>query len=415
MSLGNEIIRQNPQWKGQELAEKTIERETEQRIRQEMEENIITAITGMRRTGKTTLMHRIIDDLEKKGEKTFYYSFDIEKVEVKTLLDTFFQEIMQETPEQAGRVYIFLDEVQKIEEWSDHVKAYQDSYDNLKFVVTGSSSANIRKGGGESLVGRISLHQLTPFTFREYLKYKDIEIPEKDFENLPLPENANRIRAKLSEYMEVGGFPGLINKEENIRRERLNDILDLTLYRDVVELFGIGRPELLEAIFKTVTENTGQTINYNKLGKNLDAQYKTVRKYIDALDQSFLIEKSRRLQNNKLQEYKKRPKIYTSEHSFTNLQNTKKGLKAETIAYNHLKLKGETGHWRKNREEIDIILKQKEENIRAYEIKYRDQEQKPDFKQFKNRYPEADTYQITKNILDRDQQKIPLWLLLIHV
>lgn len=414
MSLEDEIIRQNPQWRGEKLVDNTVERDAEGAIRSELDEDIVTAITGMRRVGKTTLMQRIIDDLEKEDKKTFYYSFDIEKAEIKELLDTYFQEIENESPENAEKVYIFLDEVQKVEDWSDQVKAYHDSYDNIKFVVTGSSSANIRKGSGESLVGRISLHQLSAFTFREFLRHRGIEVPEKNFEELPLPENSNQIKPKLSEYMETGGFPGLIDKEENIRRERLIDILDLTLYRDVVELFGIGRPELLEAIFKSITETSGQSINYNKLGKNLDAQYKTIKKYIDSLEQSFLIEKSRRLQNNTLQEYKKRPKIYTGEHSFCQLENTEKGLKAETIAYNHLKTLGKTGHWRKKQDEVDIILKQNNE-LTAFEIKYRNQETKTDFQKFSEEYPKAQTLQITKNALDRKKQKIPLWLLLTHI
>ncbi len=414
MGLEDEIIRQNPQWRGEKLVRNMVERESEPEIRAELDENIITAVTGMRRVGKTTLVQKIIDDLEEKDERTFYYSFDLEKVEVKQLLDTFFQEIENESPEDAGKTYIFLDEVQKIEDWSDQTKAYHDSYENLKFIVTGSSSANIRRGSGESLVGRISLHRLTPFTFREFLKHRDIEVPKKNFEKLPIPESTNQIKPKFSEYLETGGFPGLIEKEQNIRRERLNDILDLTLYRDVVELFGIGRPELLEAIFKSITETSGNTINYNKLGKNLDAQYKTVRKYVDALEQSFLIEKSRRLQNNTLQEYKKRPKIYTGEHGFCQLQNTEKGLKAETVAYNHLKTLGKTGHWRKKQEEIDIILKQKE-NLKAFEIKYRNQETAKNFEKFQEEYPEAETLQITKDTLDRENRKIPLWLLLTHI
>ncbi|MFB6200110.1 MAG: ATP-binding protein [Candidatus Nanohaloarchaea archaeon] len=417
MGLENEIFRQNPQWRGQELAEDTLRRDLEADIRDEIDEDIVTAVTGIRRVGKTTLLQRLIDDLEEDEIRTFYYSFDVEKAEVKELLNTFFDEVLNQDPEALEeKVYIFLDEVQKIESWSDHVKAYHDSYENLKFFVTGSSSANIKAGSGESLVGRISLHHLTPLKFSEYLRARNIEVPEKDLENLPTPENPNKIRPKLEEYLETGGFPGLIDLKQNTRRERLKDILDLTLYRDVVEMFDLGRPELLEAIFRSVTEQTGQSANYNKMAKNLDAQYKTVRKYIDSLEQSFLIEKSRRFQNNTLQEYKKRPKLYTGEHSFCQLESTEKGLIAETAAYNHLKTRGKTGHWKKNGE-VDIILKQKED-LKAFEIKYRRETSRDDLEnleKFKKEHPEAETYLITKNELDRDKNKIPLWLLLTHL
>lgn len=414
MDLVEEIQRQNPQWRGQELAKETLERDIESKIREEIDQDIVTAVTGMRRVGKTTLLYRIIDELE-EGE-TLYYSFDIEKTQVKNLLETYFEEILHKPPEKAEKVYIFLDEVQKVADWSDHVKAYHDSYENLKFFVTGSSSANIRKGGGESLVGRASLHHLTPFTFREFLRYREIEVPEKDFDDLKMPRNADRIRPAFQSYLETGGFPGLIELDENVRRERLQDIIDLTLFRDIVELFDIGRPELLEGIFRIISRQSGNVLNYNKIGRNLDAQYKTVKKYIDSLEKSFLVEISRRYENNVFKEYKKRPKIYVSDHSFCRLENTEKGLLAETVAFNHLKIKGEIGHWRANQEEIDIILK-RDSGMKAFEIKYREDAEDQNINDFQSENPNTECYLITKKQYDPNKEvpEIPLWLLLTHI
>lgn len=423
MSLTEEITRQNPWWRGKEIKDETIERGIEQDIISELSEDIVTAITGLRRSGKTTLIKRIIKHLLTKNnhplKNLMYFSFDIEKVEVDQLLKTYFTEILRVPPEDADQTFIFLDEVQKIDNWSDHVKAYHDSYKNIKFLITGSSSANIRKGGGESLVGRMSTKYLTTFTFREYLRYHDIKLPKKEFGDFSIPVNDSEIKTKFLEYLETGGFPGLISLDETTRIERLKDIIDLTLFRDVVEIFEIQRPELLQGIFRSLSANSGSIVNYDKISKNHDAQYKTVKKYIEELEQSFLIEVSRRYENNVFKEYRKRPKIYSSDHSFCILENTDQGHIAETLAYNHIKTMGETGYWRKNKNEVDIVLK-KNDDIYGCEIKYKNKIRESDKRGLKNfigEFSKSKNYMLTKDELDREGpiKMIPLWLFLLHI
>ncbi|MFO7990966.1 MAG: ATP-binding protein [Thermoplasmata archaeon] len=421
MSIDDEIRRQNPWWRGKKAFDETIERDIEKRVKAELTEHIVTAITGMRRAGKTTLLKRMIEYLLKTvdPENIMYYSFDIEKCSVKDLLETYFKEILRTTPEEINDTYIFLDEVQKIDDWSDHVKAYHDSYKKIKFIITGSSSANIRKGGGESLVGRMNLSHLTTFSFREYLRFKGISVPEKDFDELSVPPNSKEIQAEFLSYLDCGGFPGLLELDETTRIERLKSILDLTLFRDVVEIFAIQRPELLEMIFRCISANSGSIVNYNKISKDHDAQYRTVKKYVEELEQSFLIEVSRRLENNVFKMYRKRPKIYSSDHAFCILEKTKEGLTAETVAYNHLKKLGETGYWKSKDTEVDILLK-KESKSFAFEIKYRKEIRSSDkqgLNAIRESYPDLQLYLITKDKMERegDIKMIPLWLLLLHI
>lgn len=421
MSLADEIRRQNLWWRGERAAEDTVERDLESRVWEELDEDIITAITGMRQVGKTTLLFRLIDRLTEEGkeDRILYYSFDIEKVSVDRLLKTYFREIRRSSAENAGETYIFLDEVQKIEEWSDHVKAYHDSYPDINFVITGSSSANIRRGGGESLVGRMSLHQLSPFSFREFLRYDGIDLPERDFGEFEAPPDSSEIRSRFSSYMDVGGFPDLLDMDSNLRRDRLLDILDLTLFRDVVELFDVSRPELLESLVRSISSNSGGVINYNGLAEEFDAQYKTVKKYIECLSESFMLSVSRRFENNIFKSYRKRPKVYASDHSLCLLEDCPEGMTAETVAYNHLKRLGEAGFWKDNGREVDIVVKS-QDSLRAFEIKYKNQIRDSDFKglrKFEEEFPEAQLFLVSKDELDLsgDVKVVPLWLLLLHI
>ncbi len=419
MKLLKEIERQNPWWRHKDVTDDTVERDIEQKIVSELSEHIVTGITGVRRCGKSTLLKRILKKLLKDiaPENILYFSFDIEKCEIRELLDKYFNEIRRTTAEDAGETFIFLDEVQKIDGWSDHVKAYYDSYEHIKFIITGSSSANIRKGSGESLVGRMSLHHLTTFSFREYLRYCDISVPEKEFGEFPVPNNADEIKTKFLDYFEIGGFPGLFNFDETTRIERLRDMIDLALYRDIVDIFDIQRPELLEGLFKVISSNSGGIVNYNNLSRDLDAEYRTIKKYIEELESSFLIGISRRFEENRLKQYRKRPKIYPGDHSFCLLENTSTGRVAETIAFNHLSTLGSCGYWKNNKNEIDVILKE-QDNIYAFEIKYKEGisgRDRSGLETFSERYPESERYLVTKNELERDLKIVPLWLLLLHI
>ena len=406
----DELVRQNPQWRGKQLADDTVKRCIEPVLLNELSEDIITGLIGMRRVGKTTLMQRLIDKVD---ENTVYYSFDIEQVPVVDVLDAYFEEIVNEDAEEAEQTYVFLDEVQKTDQWSDHVKAYHDQYDQIKFVITGSSSAMIRHGSGESLVGRINLHHLTPYLFREYLRAIEVDVPKPNLADTPVPRNAKTIKAKFPAYLETGGFPELIDVDEMRRRDRLKDAVDLTLYRDIVNLFNIGRPGLLEALFRAITSQSGNKVNYNKLGRDLDAQYKTVRKYVDTLTQSFLLTKSKRFEDNTLKTYKKRPKLYAGDHAFCTLEHTEEGLRAEKVAHNHLRVLGDTGYWETQRGEVDIILKQPS-TTSAYEVKYQEQpEETKSMEAFRREHPDIDLTMITKDT--RGDNTIPLWQLLTHV
>lgn len=413
--LIEELRLENPWWKGENvpLPAKVVERDIQDELFGKLEDEKISAMIGLRRTGKTTLLRLIIKKLldEVEPERICYFSFDLaEEVDIRTLIKTFSEEIIKEPYESfEEKVYFFFDEIQKVEDWGDHLKSFQDKDLDMKFVITGSSSMNITKGAGESLVGRIDISMLNPFSFKEYLRYEKTDVPEMDLDSLSYPEDASLYRIKFKEFMEKGGFPEIY---EDNSKEYLKQILDLIFFRDIVDIFTVKRTDVLKGIFREISARSGQKLNYSSLSNDLDTQYRTVKDYLQYLEDSFLIEKSLPWESDHIKSLRKNPKMYVSDHSFADLWRAGEGLKAETIAFNHLK---KIERPRFNRDpEVDIVLP---ENGKAFEVKYSSNVDERDAENLLEMSEGFELFLVTEDLYDelkidgRVVSAVPLWLL----
>lgn len=380
--LLDEMNEQNRWWStgDVELEEHLIERELDQQVQDELDEEVITGIIGLRRTGKTTLIKQCIKGLlkDKDPEHILYFSFDaMERQDkaIRKIFELYHESILREVPSDLDeRVFIFLDEVQKVKNWGEEIKSIWDRKYPVKFIVSGSSSMNILKGGGESLVGRIRLHRLYPFSFREFLKFHQVQAGGIDIhdileDRMKYPNNSGKIKVKFQEYLENGGFPELQTRDE--KKEYLSDIVSLTFYRDIVNMLPVKRTEVLEGLFYHFISESGQLVNYNRLADSLDTKYKTIRNYIDHLESSFLIERSSLYSKNRLKSVRKNPKVYVADHGFSMLEKMDKGLRVETAVHNHLTRSNDVYYW-KDRKEVDIVVDVDEGPI-PIEVKFKEQ------------------------------------------
>jgi len=355
----------NPQWDKERIdfEDEIIEREILDRLK-EFDRSI--GIIGQRRVGKTTLLLQFLEERasELGWDRTCYFSFDIREIEVKQIVETFCEEILGEPLSNLeGQVHFFLDEVQNLDDWSNHVKHFQDHYENTNFTVTGSSASNIVKGAGESLVGRFSPVRLFPFSFREYLKYNGLEQDRLELDGIQLPDRKTAIMFR--DYFEEGGLPELYRSKRPM--EDLEENLDLVFFRDMVELFNVGRSSILKDIFLLLATQTGQKMSYNSISNSLDSDFRTVKKYVGYLENSYLIQRSKPYTKSKHKSVRKNPKVYIEDHAYNRIYSTKEGLKAETIAFNHAKRLEEPYYFREP--EVDIVLP---ERAVLLEVKYSD-------------------------------------------
>ena len=133
----------------------------------------IVLFTGLRRVGKTTLMYQIIDELLRKGVnpyKILYFSFDEMKYDLEDIIKRYETDVLH-TDISKEKVFIFLDEIQKLDGWPSKIKLLYDANPKLKLFLTGSAQITMWRGTRESLAGRFFDFLIKPLNFEEYKSY----------------------------------------------------------------------------------------------------------------------------------------------------------------------------------------------------------------------------------------------------
>lgn len=428
--LLNWLIVQNQWWKSGELRleKDLIERDVYKKIIEDINTPEVLALVGLRRIGKTTLLKQLIRHLltenKVQPKNVLYLSFDAMKREetiIKRVLNLYFQQILQKATDEIGIVYVFFDEVQKVKEWGEEIKSFYDLGVPIKFFVSGSSSMNILKGSGESLIGRIKVYKIYPFSFREYLKYHGTEINEIGLNKIKYPVQAEKIIILFNNYLKFGGFPELYKLTEAQLKNNLKVIIDLTFYRDIVNIFEVKRTDILEGLFYSFVRESGNVINYSNLANSLNTKFETIKTYVEYLISSFLISKSMFFSESKIKTFEKNPKIYAADHAFSHLSEIEEGLKVETAVFNHCIRSSDIFYWKDERKhETDMILVNK--GAVPVEVKYKSQIDKKDLRgllKFMEKFKVMEGIVVTKDLFETKRIEgerirfIPAWLFLL--
>jgi hypothetical protein len=325
--------------------------------------NQIISLKGLRRVGKSTLIKQIIGELLRKKvnpKNILYFSFDqptvIENYQtLEKIIQFYFEKIInQKIYKLKEKVYIFFDEIQVIPFWQDILKRYYDINQNIKFIVSGSSSLFINEKSKESLAGRIFERDLLPLSFLEYQK---------------LSKNIDFI-----DYLNFGQFPELLKIEDkNKKVEYLKEwVIGKILEVDIVKIYGVRKAFDFERLFWSLLPNTGQIINSKKLLVDLQMKKATLFKYLSILEKSLLIDKILNLSGSFRSEKRLLRKFYPSSTNFLSLipEVINLGFKVESYVSQILKKRTRKIFLYHTRgKEIDFLLP--DEKI-AIEVKYQE-------------------------------------------
>lgn len=322
-------------------------------------------VTGMRRVGKTTLLKQVYDtlitankiflDLENPVNQKYFEEVNYEaiKYQFQTLGIDFSQ-----------KAYIFLDEIQFVKNLPSVVKYLIDHY-QIKFFLTGSSSFYLKNLFSESLAGRKIIYELFPLDFEEFLLLKDsqIVVPKIISESI-----YQTIIPLYKEYIEFGGFPGVILKTSiEEKRETLMDIFSAYFNKEVLGIGGFRNNQAVRDLILLLTARIGSRVDVQKLSKELGITRVTVMEYLAFLEGTYFMTLVSPYSTNKDTEIRSAKKVYLCDSGLVgNIQNTPFGNLFENAVYNQLHTKGEVNYYqRKSGVEIDFIL---DKQI-AYEVK----------------------------------------------
>lgn len=415
----------NPWKKGEyKLEPELIDRKILPSIIKWLKEDEIIVIKGARQTGKTTLIKQLIYHLitnEKiEGKYIFYFSFD--DINIRQIIENSTLNLIKIIEEFLGlqlretkqKIYLFIDEAQKINNFGEFIKILYEIKYNIKIIISGSSALQISSNVLESLRGRTISFTLYPFTFQEITNHSmknlyniliEVEKPllkiflgnfdEEDFRSCKfLYSNLTQFLIDIEKFQRkfliFGSMPRIINSIDiELAKSRLNEYSEIFIKKDVLETLRISKYLELAKLMSLLSFQIGELMNYNELCNSVGISFETLKRFLKILEEGFLITLLQPYCGNKRNRIIKNPKIYyldlgvrnsmAKELNYSILDNPSLfGHLIEnaifiilTIVNNYKNMGFDIYFWRTyQQQEIDFII-QYGKNIIPIEIKYK--------------------------------------------
>jgi len=387
----------------------------------------IITIAGPRRAGKTFYFYQLINEIKQKIplERVLYINFEDDRILPLSLkdLNAFLEAYFELYPEiKENEFFLFLDEIQNIEGWETFVRRIYDK-ENVNIYITGSSSKLLSREIATSLRGRTLSYKIYPLSFKEFLRFKGIEV-KPDF---AYSKVRYKIKQLLGEYINFGGFPEIVLAGDDLKVSILRNYYDLVIYRDLVERFAIRNVQLLKDIIKFLLTNVSTLFSINAYYHTLLPQYhvsrETILEYLSYLEEIELIQIVPIFSYSVKVQQVNPKKIYVIDNGLRNAVSFKfsqdEGRLVENLVFHQLKRLGlDVYYWRK-RGEVDFVVKENGK-LKAINVSYGhmiDEREINGLLEFKNTFKEIEKDLI---IITRDYEKIedgiryiPLWKWLI--
>lgn len=294
-----------------------IQRKIYQRIKDHLSKPEITLILGPRQAGKTTLMMRLADELGQSGKKTAYLNLDIiEDYQYFQTQHFLLDQIKKIIDSSTGT--IFIDEIQRLENAGLFLKGLYDLKTGYKFVVSGSGWLELKADIIEPMTGRKQNFLCLPLSFTEFAAYKLKTSLNKVVSTLEAnPYNQERL---INEYFLYGGYPRVILSQTHQEKLAiLSEIFSSYLEKDIQLLLKIEKDLAFRSLVKILAHQVGNIVNRAELASTLGVNEKTILKYLDLLEKTFITVMVKPFFRNARKELTKSPKVYFIDLGFLRL------------------------------------------------------------------------------------------------
>lgn len=324
------------------------------------------SIVGPRRAGKTFTMYQLIRGLLKDKitiDRVLYVNFEQAGIEgcnskdLTNMLETFYEIY---PGNKSKKIWLFLDEIQNVEKWETFVRTAIDN-ENVQVFVSGSSSKLLSKEIATALRGRTITYTVLPFSFADYLASEKIE-PKKYLSSSEKAEILNRLRS----YMEDGGYPEVILYKKG-KEKILHDIVETTIYRDVVERYKIRNIKLLKLLIKSLMGSAEREFSINKFynfvkSMGIKASKSSLYNYVNALNDVFFVFPVKKFSYSYKEAEQSLPKICIIDNGILSINGVNDaGRLMENLIFTELLRRGKDIHYYKTADgkEVDFAVLEK--------------------------------------------------------
>lgn len=342
-----------------------------------LERDEVLLFIGARQAGKTTILRQLEAGLKRENAPTFF--LNLEDREILALLNQSPKNLFQIVPIDinTNRTYLFIDEIQYLEDPTNLLKYYFDEYrGKLKIIASGSSAFYVDRSFRDSLVGRKKIFNVYTLSFREFLRFNGEDVlAQKIFPELKKME-WDRLRFFFAQYLAYGGYPRVVLTALEEKKDVLRDILYSYIKKDIYEA-GIRGEDVFYKLFKLLAQQTGGLVNASELSMTLGVSKTAIDNYLYVMRKSFHIELVRPFFKNIRKEITRMPKVYFYDLGLRNVilnnfdfyeTRLDKGQILENLFFRALLERMEADeirYWRTiGKKEVDFVVGNK-----AYEIK----------------------------------------------
>ena len=315
----------------------------------------IKVITGVRRSGKSTLLLMLKDFLINDGVKEDnIIHINFESAMYDDIDD--YKDLYKYVKERIkkGRTYLLLDEVQNVTSWEKAINSFNVDFD-IDIYITGSNAYLLSSELSTLLSGRYIEIKMYPLSFKEYLVFNNY-----DNDNLD---------DKFNEYLKYGGLPALslIKDNDELVLSYLNDIYNSIVKKDIIDRNNLKDTALLENIIKFLATNIGSPISSTKISDYLNSNkiveksnHQTIDNYLNMLEKSFIMYKADRTDIKSKALLKTLGKYYISDTGIRNIilgfRNIDEGHLLENVVYLELLRRGyKVNIGKTNEYEVDFV------------------------------------------------------------
>lgn len=316
----------------------------------------VVVISGIRRCGKSTLLKQFADH----SNNFYYINFDDERL-INFTVDNF-NDLLSVWQKNFKSKNILIDEIQNIKSWERFIRRIHD--EGYKIFITGSNSKLLSSELSTHLTGRYKKLELYPFSFVEFIKFKNIQPRAKTTEEKAV------LSKFFSEYLSGGGFPEYIKNKDT---ETVKRIYEDVIYKDIIARFGIREIKSFRLLANWLFTNFTKEASYNSLAKILGIKTAaTVSEYVSYLQEAYLLFELYKYDYSLKKQYTSNKKIYVIDNGLRNeisfYVSEDRGRLLENLIFIELKRRGQEIYFFRGKKECDFILLEKNKIKQALQV-----------------------------------------------